>query len=407
MNKFINYIGIVISSSVLLSCMSSKITVLDTKQNIDYCKNQLLKTISQLPADTPNIPRSIKDSLGNWRHVNYKDWTSGFWPGELWYAYEAGRNEKFKVEAKRFTSQLFMLSQSPAFDHDLGFQVFNSYGIGYRLTGDVAYKQVILNTADTLATLFNPKVGTILSWPRSVPEMQWPQHNTIIDNMINLELLFWASQNGGSQKLYEIAERHAKTTMRNHFRPDYTSYHAVIYDRDTGKKIKGLTHQGYSDSSMWARGQSWAIYGFTMCYRFTKDPEFLNFAQKVANVYLESLPKDKVPYWDFNAPNIPNEPRDASAAAVTASALLELATFVKDSDKASYYRKQAEEMLVSLSSADYQSRGKNSGLITHVTGHKPNNSEIDTSINYGDYYYLEALIRLKKLKEGKSIYENL
>lgn len=378
-----------------------------TDEPLDYSISQLKKTLSQIPKDTPNIPRNIKDSLGNWRYVNYKDWTSGFWAGELWYAYEFTKDENIKQQAQRFTEQLYPLSVSPAFDHDLGFQVFNSYGNGYRLTGNEAYKKVILNTADTLATLFNPKVGTILSWPRPVPNMEWPQHNTIIDNMINLELLFWAAQNGGDHRLNDIAVKHAETTMKNHFRPDYTSYHAVVYDKETGKKIKGVTHQGYADDSMWARGQSWAIYGFTMCYRFTKDSKFLDFAQKVSDVYLERLPKDKIPYWDFDDPAIPNAPRDASAAAITASGLLELSTFVKDKAKADSYRAAAEAMLKELSTAQYQSRDKNSALIMHVTGHKPNNSEVDTSINYGDYYYMEALLRLKKLKEGKSIYENL
>lgn len=372
-----------------------------------YSSSQLFKTLAGIPADTPNIPRNIKDSLGTWRYVTYKDWTSGFWSGQLWYAYEATKSDTLKKEALRFTEQLKPLSTEPAFDHDLGFQVFNSYGHAYRLTGNEAYKAVVLRTADTLATLFNPKVGTILSWPRSVPNMEWPQHNTIIDNMINLELLFWASKNGGSKGLYDIAVKHAETTMENHFRKDFTSYHAVVYDRETGKRIKQVTHQGYADESMWSRGQSWAIYGYTMVYRETKDDRFLDFAQKVTDVYLEKLPEDLIPYWDFDDPNIPNAPKDASAAAVTASALLELAGFVKDEAKSKHYREVAEKMIEQLSSASYQSRGSNSALITHVTGHKPGGTEIDTSINYGDYYYIEALVRLKKLQTGKSIYANL
>jgi unsaturated chondroitin disaccharide hydrolase len=223
-----------------------------------------------------------------------------------------------------------------------------------------------------------------------------------MDNMINLELLFWAAKNGGNKNLYNIAVSHAATTMKNHFRPDYTSYHVVVYDTATGKKIKAITHQGYSDSSMWARGQSWAIYGFTMVYRETKEQRFLDFAQHVTDVYLQKLPADLVPYWDFNAPDIPNAPRDASAAAVTASALLELSTFVKDAAKATMYRQKAEQMLQSLSTAAYQSRNVNDAFLLHSTGHKPNGSEIDASIIYADYYYLEALLRLQKLKEGKS-----
>jgi unsaturated chondroitin disaccharide hydrolase len=228
-----------------------------------------------------------------------------------------------------------------------------------------------------------------------------------MDNMINLELLFWASENGGSKNLYDIAVKHAETTMQNHFRDDYSSYHVVVYDTSTGKKIRGITHQGHSDSSMWARGQAWAIYGYTMVYRETTDGKFLDFAQKVTDVYLKNLPEDLVPYWDFNAPDIPVTPKDASAAAVVASALLELSTLVEDKTKAEEYRKKAEKMLASLSSNKYQSGTINNAFLLHSTGHKPNAGEIDASIIYADYYYIEALLRLKKLQEGKNIYQNL
>jgi unsaturated chondroitin disaccharide hydrolase len=224
-----------------------------------------------------------------------------------------------------------------------------------------------------------------------------------MDNMINLELLFWASKNGGSKNLYDMAVSHATVTMNNHFRPDNTSYHAVVYDTATGKKIRGITHQGYSDSSMWARGQSWAIYGFTMCYRETKRKEFLDFAQKVTDVYLKNLPEDLIPYWDFNAPGIPNAPKDASAACVVASALLELSTYVIDKAKATMYREKAERMLAVLSSDKYQSREKNNAFLLHSTGHKPAGGEIDASIIYADYYYIEALLRLKNLQEGMAL----
>jgi len=375
--------------------------------SIQYCAAQTQKTLALIPADSLNIPRSIDKGQQNWRFVNYHDWCSGFWPGVLWYVYEGTHDAQFKTAADKFSKELRPLSVQKAFDHDLGFQIFCSFGNGYRLTKNPQYKKIILATADTLAALFNPKAGTILSWPRSVPNMEWPQHNTIIDNMINLEMLFWASKNGGSKKLYDIAVSHAKTTMNNHFRPDYTSYHAVVYNKETGKKIKGVTHQGYADDSMWARGQSWAIYGFTMCYRETKDPAFLDFAQKVSDVYLKGLPTDLIPYWDFNDPAIPNTPRDASAATVVASALLELSTFVKDQAKATAYRLKAEKMLETLSSAQYQSREKNTAFLLHSTGHKPAGSEVDASIIYADYYYIEALLRLEKLKKGLSLYVNL
>lgn len=390
---------------VLAGCGSAKLI---NKKHFNYLENQASITLQTIPSSRDSIlPRNVNKGRTTWRYVPYQDWTSGFWPGTLWYLYEATKAEKWKAEADRFSRVLTPLSMMPAIDHDLGFMIFNSFGNGYRLTGNPEYKSIILRTADTLATLFNPNVGTILSWPRPVPNMEWPQHNTIMDNMINLELLFWASKNGGSQKLYDIAVKHAETTMKNQFRPDFTSYHVVVYDKNTGRKIKAVTHQGYGDETMWARGQSWAIYGYTMCYRETKNPAFLDFAQKVSDVYLEKLPSDLIPYWDFNDPDIPNAPRDASAAAVTASALLELSTLVPDKSKALMYRTKAEKMLEELSSDRYLSKDKNSAFLLHSTGHKPNNSEVDASIIYADYYYIEALIRLKKLKSGKNLYSPL
>ncbi|MEH6305669.1 glycoside hydrolase family 88 protein [Olivibacter sp. CPCC 100613] len=380
-------------SLTLLAC-HQKDRIYDPNKDIEYCVVQLKKTLQSLPIDTPNIPRSITNTRGNWNLINYKDWTSGFWAGILWYAYQASGDDSLKAAADRFSRELTPLSKESALDHDLGFQVFNSFGNGYRLTKDTSYKHIILATADTLATLFNGHVGTILSWPRAVPHMEWPKHNTIIDNMMNLELLFWASKNGGDKKLYDIAVSHAEKTMKNHFRSDYSAYHAVIYDPKTGGKIKGLTHQGYSDSSMWSRGQAWAIYGYTMCYRETGKQEFLDFAEKVTKVYIDRLPDDLVPYWDFDDPNIPKAPRDASAAAVAASALLELSSLVDDEEKAAHYYRKAVDMLASLSD-NYQSGKANTAFLKHVTGHKPNNSEVDASINYADYYYLEALLRLK------------
>jgi len=396
----------VFAATILFTGCTSKHTI-DVNKALDYCVAQATKSDNGL-TDSSLIPRSIANDKTTWRFVNYRDWTCGFYPGILWYNYEYSKNEKWRKEAARFSKALFPLVDSAAIDHDLGFQVFTSIGNGYRLTHDTVYKTILLRAADTLAKLFNPKVGTILSWPRTVPGVDWPlRHNTIMDNMINLELLFWASKNGGNKNLYDIAVKHAATTMQNHFRGDYSSYHVVVYDTATGKKIKGITHQGYSDSSMWARGQSWSIYGFTMVYRETKNKIFLDFAQKVTDVYLKNLPEDLIPYWDFNVPDISNEPKDASAACVVASALLELSTFATDKVKADEYKRKAKKMLASLSSGKYQSDNKNNAFLLHSTGHKPNGGEIDASIIYADYYYIEALLRLKKLQEGKTIYQNL
>lgn len=367
----------------------------DVDKQLDYCVAQVNKTLAIKVQGDTNIPRSIANGATNWRYVDYKDWTSGFWPGVLWYAYEHSRVKKIQSAADYYSKELTPLAYNPAYDHDLGFQMFCSFGNGYRLSKDKNYKKILLATADTLATLFNPNVGTILSWPREVKN--FGAHNTIMDNMINLELLFWASKNGGSKKLYDIAVSHATKTMENHFRKDYSGYHVVLYDSITGKKIKGITHQGYSDSSMWSRGQSWAIYGFTVCYRETKNPVFLDFAQKVSDVYLKRLPKDLIPYWDFNDPTIPNAPKDVSADAVTASALLELSGFVKDAKKAAYYKQKAVAILEAISTDKYQSKNVNNAILLHSTGHKPHNSEVDASIIYADYYYMEALLRLKKM----------
>ena len=391
---------------LLAACSVSK-EEFDTDKALDYCNSQVHRTLEELKGkdgsiDYTMMPRNIMDSLTTWpcRKATKNEWCSGFWPGILWYDYEYTGDETIKEEAEKFTASLKFLSETPAFDHDLGFLVFCSYGNGYRLTQNPRYKQVILDTADSLATLFRPRVGTILSWPRNV-EM-FGGHNTIMDNLINLEMLFWAAKNGGNPYLADIAVSHADKTMKYLFRPDYTSYHVAVFDTLTGDFIRGCTHQGFSDNSMWARGQSWGIYGYTMIYRETKDARYLDFAQKVADVYLRNLPEDYVPYWDFNDPSIPNAPRDASAAAVVASALLELSTYLQ-AEKAPKYKEAAVKMLKSLSSDKYRSGKSKPSFLLHSTGHWPAGSEIDASIIYADYYYIEALLRLKRLNENKNV----
>ena len=401
---------LVVGLAVMLGfcmCAHQPSGTLDVNKALDYCAEQTQRTLAELKTDSgidyTMMPRNIMADEQHWncRKATKEEWCAGFWPGVLWYDYEYTQDKHIKEEAEKFTNSLGFLSKIPAFDHDLGFLVFCSYGNGYRLTKNPAYKQVILDTADTLATLFNPVVGTILSWPREVEPRNWP-HNTIMDNMINLEMLFWAAKNGGNPYLYDVAVAHADKTMKCHFRPDYTSYHVAVYDTITGNLIKGVTHQGYADSTMWARGQAWAIYGYTVVYRETKDHKYLDFAQKVTDVYLERLPEDKVPYWDFDDPGIPDAPRDASAAAVVASALLELSTYLPNG-KGKYYKDAAIEMLSSLSSRHYQSGKSKPSFLLHSVGHWPNHSEIDASIIYADYYYIEALLRLKRLREGQTV----
>ncbi len=397
---------VVLILCLLTACCTSP-KELDVNEALDYCNAQVHRTLQELKGkdntiDYTLMPRNIADSLTAWhcRKATKDEWCSGFWPGILWYDYEYTGDERIKEEAEKFTSSLKFLSEIPAFDHDLGFLVFCSYGNGYRLTENPEYKRVILDTADSLATLFNPHVGTILSWPRNV-EM-FGGHNTIMDNLINLELLFWAAKNGGSPHLADIAISHANKTMQYQFRPDYTSYHVVIYDTLNGEFLRGCTHQGYADTSMWSRGQAWGIYGYTTVYRETKNPIYLDFVQKITDVYLKHLPEDYIPYWDFNAPSIPHAPRDASAAAVVASALLELSTYLP-SEKAETYKHAAVRMLTALGSEKYRSGNSKPSFLLHSTGHWPAGSEIDASIIYADYYYIEALLRLKRLNEGNNI----
>jgi alpha-L-fucosidase len=343
-------------------------------------------------------PRTLEK--GDLKLVTSKDWTSGFFPGELWFLYEYTKKNEWKIEAGKFTASIER-EKTNGGTHDMGFKIYSSFGNGYKLTNNTHYKEVIIQSAKTLSTRFNPKVGLIKSWDHNKQKWDYP---VIIDNMLNLELLFEATKLTGDSSFYKIAFSHARKTMENHFRKDYSSYHVVDYDTATGKVVKKLTHQGFSDESSWARGQAWGLYGFTMCYRETKNKAFLNQAEHIASFILNNphLPKDGVPYWDFDAPNIPNEPRDASSGAVIASALYELSGYSKNANQ---YRKAADKIMHSLTNHYRSPLGDNKGFILlHSTGTKPSNSEVDVPINYADYYYLEALLRMKKLNEGNKLY---
>jgi unsaturated chondroitin disaccharide hydrolase len=388
-------------SVMLFACNSNVIKKMTKDDLLAYCATQAKATVNSDDTDN-NMPVVIDSGKTAWTKNNIYNWRSGFWPGIEWYLYESTKVEYWKKAAEKSTEKLIGVIDTAVANHDLGFQFYCSYGNGYRLTGNPAYKQVLLRAADSLARLFNPNVGTILSWPYRVKEKGWP-HNTIIDNMMNLELLFWAAKNGGNKNLYDIAVKHAETTMKNHFRPDFSTYHVLVYDTTTGQVIKGVTHQGYSDSSMWARGQAWAIYGFTMTYRETKKKEFLQTAMNAADIFLKRLPKDHIPYWDFDDPAIPNAPRDASAAAITASALVELSTLCTENLSAKKYLNAAKDMLTELSTNKYLSREKNHAFLLSSTGNKPSNKDVDVPIIYADYYFLEALFRKQKILVSKPV----
>lgn len=342
-----------------------------------------------------NILHGDKQKAWNCRKATAEEWCSGFWSGILWMDYGYSHDSIVGQAAEGYTAALRSCVYRPVYDHDLGFITFCSFGKGYEQNHNATYRQTLLDAADSLATLFRSLVGTILSWPRNVK--MFGGHNTIMDNMMNLDLLFWASRHGGNPLLYDIAVTHARTTMKHHFRPDGGCYHVAVYDTLTGDFIKGVTHQGYADNSTWTRGQGWAVYGYTMVYRYTHEKVFLDFAQKVANYYLSRLPEgDLIPKWDFDDPD-PKAPKDASAACVVADALLELQQYV-GGQKGQQYREKAVEMLRQLSSPEYFSGKHNDAFLLHSTGHHPAGSEIDASIVYADYYYLEALLRLRNIK---------
>lgn len=331
--------------------------------------------------------------------VPSKDWTSGFFPGELWFLYEYTQNNFWKKKAQQHTDILEKEKMNGS-THDMGFKVYCSFGNGYRLTQDEHYKEVLLQSARTLATRFKPAAGIIRSWDHSTAKWACP---VIIDNMMNLELLFWATKESKDSTFYRIAVDHARTTMKHHFRPDFSSYHVIDYDTITGQVLKKNTHQGFADESAWSRGQAWALYGYTMCYRETRLPEFLEQAQNIENYLFThpNMPEDLIPYWDFDAPGIPDEPRDVSAATVIASALYELSLY--DPEKGERYRSNADKIIENLTKHYRATLKKDNGfLLLHSTGTKPTNTEVDVPIVYADYYFIEALMRKNKLeKTGK------
>lgn len=383
-----------LSLCIIASCGGQDKTDAAFKASVDktlaFAEMQLLKT-----ADAINDPTRFPEGTGpdgTWITSNMYGWTSGFFPGSLWYAYENSGNEQVKLQAERWTAGLDSVQYYTG-NHDLGFMMFCSYGNGYRLTGNEAYRDVIIQSARSLITRYNPVVGLIKSWNAND---RW-QYPVIIDNMMNLELLFWASKHGGDQKMYNIAVTHALNTMNNHVREDGSTPHVIDYDPETGAVRAINTHQGFADNSTWARGQAWGVYGFTMTYRETGDERFLKTAAKMADWFIDHLPADHIPYWDFNAPQQPPEPRDSSAGAIAASALLELSTFVSDPSVKERYHSTAISILNELMSERYLADPATSqAVILHGVGSKPHDKQVDVSLSYGDYYFIEALMRCKR-----------
>jgi rhamnogalacturonyl hydrolase YesR len=388
---------IILTILLFLGCSNQnwKVSTPDLTTHISKQMDYAVQLAESLKDSNLVSPRTSEN--GELKLVRSQDWTSGFFPGNLWMVYELTGDEKWKELALKFTLPLEK-EQWNGSTHDMGFKMFCSFGKAWQFTGDSAYRDILIQSAKTLATRFNPAVGCIRSWDHNADKWDFP---VIIDNMMNLELLMWAAKETGSDTLKNIAVAHAQTTMKNHFREDNSSYHVIDYNPETGAVENRNTHQGYFDESAWSRGQAWGLYGYTMMYRETGMNEFLVQAEKIAEYILNQpgISEGKVPYWDFDAPNIPNEPYDASAGAIIAAALFELADYSKNTE---LYNGVAGKLLATLSSSEFLAPvGENAGfLLEHSTGHLPHNSEIDVPIVYADYYFLESNIKNKNMEKN-------
>ena len=379
-----------------------KASIID--ENIAVAKQQIGMLADSSLMDGVRIPSTYKNN--QICYVPVDDWVSGFFAGTLWYMYELTGDEAWAEKAQKHTEILNEV-QFLKWHHDVGFMVNDSYGHGLRLKNLEGYKEVVIQTAKSLATRFREVPGVLQSWDadRGWQAKRGWQCPVIIDNMMNLELMFDASKFSGDDTFYNIAVSHADRTMKEHFREDNSCYHVVDYDLTNGEVRGRCTAQGYADDSAWARGQAWAIYGYTVCYRYTGDKKYLDHAEKVAHFVLndENMPEDLVPYWDFDAPQIPNEPRDVSSAAVIASAFYEMYTYTNNE----LYKESADKIIESLSSPAYRAEvGENGGfLLMHSVGSVPHNSSIDVPLNYADYYFLESLIRKGHVEAGEPLFE--
>ena len=392
--------------------MRSSVRVIE--ENIENAKAQLDYLIKASEAnDTLRIPSTFRN--GEIDFVPTDDWVSGFFAGTLWYMYELTGEEYYAEQAQKHTEILHDI-QFLKWHHDVGFMVYDSYGNGLRLKNIEGYDTVLVNTAKSLATRFRPNAGIIQSWnvDRGWQSERGWKCPVIIDNMMNLELFFKVSEMTGDPVYKEIAMSHADKTLANHYRDDFSTYHVVDYDDETGEIRRKCTAQGIADESRWARGQAWSIYGFTVAYRFTGEERYLQRAKDVANYLLveeDNMPEDLVPYWDYDVKEFGKEMgedylakygeiRDVSSAAIVASALYELHWMTKDD----FYKQKADKMIESLSTPAYRAKvGENGGFILmHSVGSIPHGGNIDVPLNYADYYFLEALIRKGRIEKGEN-----
>lgn len=367
------------------------------QRSLEFSRSQLLRTVTELHNSSVYgdsvFPRSTNPLTGVWIPKLEGHWASGFLPGCLWYMFDWTSDSIWRNSASEWTTRLAH-EQCRTKDHEAGFIVPPSFGNGYRLTNDTVYRNVLLQAAHSLASRYNATVGCLKSWE----SYHYP---VIIDGMNALQLLWWASKEEGDTSLYQMAMSHSLRTMENNVRPDGSAYQIVDYDSTSGSILSRTNKQGYSSTSTWSRGQAWAVYGFTVAYRETRDERFSQTAQKVADYFVDNLPADKVPYWDFQAPNIPQEEKDASAAAIAASGLLELSSLLSAGTAAEKYRNAALAILTSLCSPGYLAEGTDSrGILLHGVGNRMNpdleSGEVDVSLIYSDYYFIEALVRYTK-----------
>ncbi len=390
---------VLVVTLLFASCQPKDDFIPKAKASLDFAAQQSILMAESLKDQPTRLPKTMNRN-GELETCNSAWWVSGFFPGVLWYLYEYTNDDALKTWAENYTDRV-KEEQYTTDNHDVGFMIFCSFGNGYRLTQNPEYLPVIENASKSLITRFDEKIGCTRSWDYASWSKQW-KYPVIIDNMMNLELLEWSAKKFDNEQFDFIARSHATTTMNNHFREDGSSYHVISYDPETGVAEQKHTSQGFSHASAWARGQAWGLYGFTMMYRETKNEAYLEQAKKIANFIVNHprLPEDGIPYWDFDAPNIPNALRDASAGAITSSALFELSTFVDKSLSDQYYQ-LAKKQLVSLSEKPYLANlGENANFILqHSVGHMPARSEVDVPLTYADYYYVEALIRYLKMND--------
>ncbi|ALO49667.1 glycoside hydrolase family 88 protein [Hoylesella enoeca] len=371
------------------------------KQIIDNAKTQLSNELTTIDRSGKLLNPVTLTKDNKVFYCDYEDWRSGFFPGSLWYMYELTGDNFWARKANAFT-QSIKQAQHLTSHHDVGFIIDSSFGNSLRLTGNPADKNVIVTAARSLLSRFRPAAGIIQSWnvDRGWQSRRGWECPVIIDNMMNLEMLFNATRLSGDSVFFNAAVSHADKTLQNQFRPDGSCYHVVDYNLTDGHVRHRQTAQGYADESIWSRGQAWAIYGYTMCYRFTGYPRYLNQAIKTFRMMKNhpAMPADCIPYWDMSAPKIPNELRDVSSAAVIASALYELCTI--DLKNAGDYKTYADKIIRNLASDRYTARPGHNGnfILMHSVGSIPHNNELDKPLNYADYYYLEALVRKAQLE---------